>query len=232
MNDAKVYTWSGIFGVAGFVVFLFALPLYFLGGQEPAIQETTQTAEFVTRTSALIIARATIADPLIMVCLLIFLAGFRHLINQSRPEYEWLSTLVLGSGLTVITLELVGDALQGAAALDALSRPEPAVVRGLLEGSFPFYGAVGLIMSSLFLAVAGYCIMAAGVLPGWTGWFAVAAALTNLIAAPSIFWGSDYTRFYSATGYATMIGQGTLMLWFLITSLSMIFLKQQPMGPK
>src|ERR1039458_1977242 len=124
MNDAKVFRWTGIFGVVGFVVFLIALPLYYLGGNEPAIQETAQTAEFVTRTSAFIIARATIADPLIMVCFLVFLVGFRHLVKQLRPEYEWLSTLVLVSGLIVITLELVGDALQGAAALDALSRGE------------------------------------------------------------------------------------------------------------
>ena len=232
MNDSKVFRWTGTFGVVGFVVFLIALPLYYLGGQEPAIQETAQTAEFVTRTSAFIIARATIADPLIMVCFLVFLVGFRHLVKQSRSEYEWLSTLVFGSGLVVITLELVGDALQGAAALDALAKSEPAVVQGLLEGSFPFYGAVGLIMSVLFLASAGYTTLAAGVLPKWTGWFAFAAAFTNLVAAPSIFWGSDFTRFYSANGYATMIGQGMLVLWFMIASVSMIIGKREAVGPK
>ena len=72
------------------------------------------------------------------------------------------------SGLVVITLELIGDALQGAAAIDALAKPETAIVRGLLEGSFPFYGAVGLIMSAFFLASAGYVTVAAGVLPNGT----------------------------------------------------------------
>ena len=227
MNDPKIFRWTGVFGITGFVVFLLALPLYYLGGQEPPIQETVQTSEFVTRTAALIIARATIADPIIMGCLLVFLAGFRHLVKQSRSEFEWISTLVFGSGLVVITLELIGDALQGAAAIDALAKPETAIVRGLLEGSFPFYGAVGLIMSAFFLASAGYVTVAAGVLPKWTGWFAIVAAITNLLAAPSIFWAPDYTRFYSATGYATMIGQGLLVLWFLIAAISMIIVKRK-----
>ena len=187
MNDSKVYRWTGAFGVASFIVFLLALPLYYLGGQEPPIQNTLLTNEFVTRTSIFIISRATITDPIIMGCILVFLVGFRHLVKQTRPEYEWMSTLVLGFGLVVITLELVGDALQGAAALDTLAKPEPAIVRGLLEGSFPFYGAVGLIMSAFFLASAGYTILVAGVLPKWTGWFALVAAITNLAAAPSIF---------------------------------------------
>jgi hypothetical protein len=230
MNDSKVFRWTGTFGVAGFVVFLAALPLYYLGGQEPPIQDTARTSEFVTRTATLIIARATIADPLIMGCMLVFLAGFRHLVKQSQPKYEWISTLVFGSGLVVITLELVGDALQGAAALDALAKPESAVIRGLLEGSFPFYGAVGLIMSAFFLASASYATLVAGVLPKWTGWFAFAAALANLTAAPSIFLAPDYTRFYSATGFATMIGQGLLVLWFLIAGVAMITLKREPVA--
>ena len=66
MNDSKIFRWTGVFGITGFLYILFALPLYYLGGQEPPIQETVQTGEFVTRTAALIIARATIADPIIM----------------------------------------------------------------------------------------------------------------------------------------------------------------------
>jgi hypothetical protein len=55
MNDSKVFRWTGAFGVAGFVVFLLGLPLYYLGGQEPPIQQTALTGEFVTRTGALVL---------------------------------------------------------------------------------------------------------------------------------------------------------------------------------
>jgi len=137
-------------------------------------------------------------------------AGFRHTIRLARPDHEWVSTLVFGAGLVVITLELVGDALQAAAALDTVVKAEPAVVRGLLEASFPFFGAVGLLMSALFLSSAGYATLATGALPKWTGWVAYGAAVANFAAAPSILVGPDYRAFYTATGYVTMIGQGLL----------------------
>ena len=115
-------------------MFLIALPLYYLAGPEPRIEDTAATSAFVTRASTFILARATLADPLIMIGFLVFLAGFRHTIRLARPDHEWVSTLVFGAGLVVITLELVGDALQAAAALDTVVKAEPAVVRGLVRG--------------------------------------------------------------------------------------------------
>jgi hypothetical protein len=225
VNDAKVRRWAGSFGVAGFVVFLVALPLYYLAGPEPPIEDTAATTAFVIRARTFILARATLADPLIMIGFLVFLAGVRHIIRQARPDHEWVSSLVLGAGLVVITLELVGDALQAAAALDTFVKAEPAVVRGLIEASFPFFGAVGLLMSALFLSSAGYATLATGALPTWTGWVAYGAAVANLAAAPSILVGPDYRAFYTATGYVTMIGQGLLVIWFASASVSMIVVK-------
>ena len=228
MNDLNVRRWTGAFGVAGFVVFLVALPLYFLGPQPMVrLEDTLQFSDSVSRASTLILTRATLADPLIMACLLVFLAGFRRLIRQARPDYEWVSTSVFGAGLVVLTLELAGDALEGGAALDTSVQANPTVVRGLMEGSFVFYGAIGLIMSALLLASAGYAILATGVLPRWTGWVAYASAVVNLVAAPSIFGGTDYTGFYTATGWVTFIGQGALVIWFLIASVSMLAVKRE-----
>lgn len=232
MNDLKVRRWAGSFGVAGCVVFLVALPLYFVGPQPTArLEDTLQFSDSVSRASAFILTRATLADPLIMAGLLVFLAGFRHLIRKARPDYEWVSALVFGAGLVVITLELAGDALQGGAALDTSVKADPSVARGLFEGSFVFYGAIGLIMSALLLASAGYATMDTGVLPRWTGWVAYASAVVNLVAAPSIFGGTDYTGFYTAAGYVTFIGQGAMAIWFLIASVSMIVVKREAIAP-
>ena len=93
MNDATVRRWAGAFGVAGFGVFLAALPLYYLAGPEPRIEDTSATSAFVTRASTFILTRATLADPLIMIGFLVFLAGFRHTIKLARPDHEWVSTL-------------------------------------------------------------------------------------------------------------------------------------------
>ncbi|HEU0002109.1 MAG TPA: hypothetical protein VFQ36_14580 [Ktedonobacteraceae bacterium] len=228
MNDLKVRRWAGAFGLAGFVVFLVALPLYFVGPQPAArLEDTVQFSDSLSRASTLILMRTTLADPLIMVGFLVMLAGLRRLIRQARPDDEGVSTLVFGAGLVVITLELAGDALAGGAALDTSVKADPSVVRGLWEGSFVFYGAIGLIMSALLLASAGYATLGTGVLPRWTGWAAYVAAAINLVAAPSIFGGTDYTGFYTASGYVTFIGQGAMIIWFLIASVSMLVVKRE-----
>jgi hypothetical protein len=77
------------------------------------------------------------------------------------------------------------------------------------------------------LASAGYATLATGVLPRWTGWAAYVAAVVNLVAAPSIFGGTDYTGFYTASGYVTFIGQGAMVIWFLIASVSMLVVKRE-----
>jgi hypothetical protein len=228
MNSLKTRRWAGVFGVSGFMVFLLALPLYFAGPQPAArLQDTIQFSNSVSKASTLILMRATLADPLIMACLLIFLAGFRRLIQQAQQGDDWIAGLVFGAGLVVITLELCGDALQGGASLDASVEANPTIVRGLWEGSFVFYGAIGLMMSTLLLASAGYAILATRVLPRWTGWTAYVCAGINLLAAPSIFGGTDYTGFYTASGYITFIAQGVMVIWFFIASVSLIAKKRE-----
>jgi hypothetical protein len=231
MNDLNVRRWTGTFGVAGFVVFLIATPLYFIGPSQPARTENAaQLADFLTKTSAQILTRTTIADPIIIACFVVFLAGFRHLIRQARPDYEWVATLVFGAGLAFVTLQLVADAFQGGAALDASVSADPTVGRALFEASYVLYGAIGLIMVALMLSSAGFAILKTGVLPKWTGWAAIASAVVNLIAAPSIYGGTDYTSFYSASGWVTYIAQLTFVIWFLIASVSLI-VKREGVAP-
>jgi uncharacterized membrane protein (DUF485 family) len=223
MNNLKVRRWAGGFGVAGFIVFLAALPLYFIGvGPAARLEDTAQFSSLVARTNTFILIRTTLTDPLIMVGLLVFLAGFCHLIKQSRQEYEWIAMLIFGVGLIVIAIELVGDGLEAGAALDTWVKADPTAVRGLTEGSFPMYGAIGLIMSALLLASAGYASLGSGVLHKWTGWLAYGAAVISLAAAPSILGGTNMTGFYTASGYAPFIGQAAMLVWFLAASVSMI----------
>ena len=222
-SGPNVARWSGAFGLAALVVFLLATPLYFIGPAQPTGSTDGGTlADFLTKTSAQVLTRTTIADPIIIGCFVVFLAGLRHLIHQARPEYEWLATLVFAAGLVLSTLQLVADGLQGGAALDASSRAEPTVVRGLFEASYVFYGAIGLIVAALMLASAGSAILATGALPRWLGWLALGGAVVNLLAAPSIFGGTDYTAFYSASGWITYIAQVTWVAWFAVASGAMI----------
>ena len=129
-RNRSVRRWAGGFGVAGFVVFLAALPLYFVGvGPAAQLQDTAQYSDLVTRTNTFILIRTALADPLIMVGLLVFLAGFRHIVRETRQDFEWIAALVFGVGMVVIALALVGDGLQAGAALDTWVKADPTVVR-------------------------------------------------------------------------------------------------------
>ena len=106
MNDLKVRRWASSFGLAGFVVFLVALPLYFVGvGSGARLEDAVQFGSLVTRTNTFILTRTALADPLIMVGFLVFLAGLRHLIRQARQDCEWVGSLVFGVGVVVIAVE-------------------------------------------------------------------------------------------------------------------------------
>lgn len=223
MSEAQVRRWTGAAGVAGFVVFLVALPLYFLGPQPMGrLEDSAQFADAVGKVNTLILARTCLADPLILACLLVFVAGFSRLVRRARPDLEWLAAVVFGSGLVVLTLELAGDALAGGAALDTSVNADPAIVRGLWEASIVFYGAIGLMMSALLLGALGSATLTTEIVPRWIGWLALVAACINLAAAPAIFAGTDVTGFYTANGYVTFIAQGAMLIWFLIAGAAMI----------
>jgi hypothetical protein len=223
VNNAQIRRWTGAAGVAGFVIFLLALPLYFLGPQPMGrLEDSAQFADAVRQVNTLIIARTSLADPLILACLLVFVSGYSRLIREARPDYGWVATVVFGSGLVVLTLELAGDALAGGAALDTSTKADPTAVRALWEASIVFYGAIGLMMSALLLAALGYATLASGLLPRWIGWLAVAGAVVNLVASPTIFFGTDVTGFYTANGYITFIAQGLMLFWFVTAGVAMI----------
>jgi hypothetical protein len=95
MNDLKVFRWTGAFGVATFVLVLAEFPLYISRGPTPLLQDTTKYANFMTKNSGNVLT-CVVLDMLIFVGILVFLAGFRHLIRQARADYEWLATLVFG----------------------------------------------------------------------------------------------------------------------------------------
>jgi hypothetical protein len=64
--DRRVRRWAGWFGVGGFVVFLVALPLYFIGvGPAARLEDTAQYSDLITKTNTFILIRTAVADPLI-----------------------------------------------------------------------------------------------------------------------------------------------------------------------
>jgi len=229
MKDLKVRGFTGAFGVASIALILVAQPLWFMSGTAPPLEETVQFSEYVSRNNAIILTRS-LADTLIMACFLVFLAGLRYLIRQTRTdgEGEWASTLVFGAGLVFAMLTLLGDALACGAALDTIGgKAEPSVVRALWEGSIPAFGAMGLIIMALFMASVGYATLVTSALPRWTGWVACAAAIGNLVAVPAIYAGANATGFYTADGLVSLLSELSFLIWALAVSISMLVVKKE-----
>jgi hypothetical protein len=214
----KVRRWTGVFGIAGIVVFLAAMPLYFLG-PSAVLPQASGFTDFVTKTNVFIVTRTTLADPLIFCCFLVFMAGFRQLIREANSDYEWVSTFVFGAGLLFIATQLVADALQGAGALDTFVGANPLAVRALFEGSAPLFSACGLIPEAFFLAFAGYATFATRLLPKWAGWVAIVGAVIVFADAPTIYLGFSGLIYSGVAGFFAAIAEFWAPIWILIASI-------------
>jgi hypothetical protein len=232
MDDVKAFRVTGWFGLAVAALCLIEFPLYFLGGGPvPLLHEAAQYAEYVAGTRNLILTIKVI-DIVLCVCIMIFLAGFRHLIRQARQDCEWIATLCFGAGIALVTMTFIGDALHGAAALDAVGgKADPSAIRALTEGYLLMYGSFGCMLIALITATAGYAIIASGALRKWNAWVSFVAAGLNLAAVPSIFFGTGPHGFYTAAGWGVAaIATFSWAIWNMLVGISMIVGKRRVHG--
>jgi hypothetical protein len=234
MNDLKVYHWTGAFGLAGVVLLVCEIPLWILPGTAPSINDAVAHSQYLANIRIIVLTRVLL-DMGMYVCLMVFFAGFRHLIQRTRSEYEWIATLVFGAGLVWWAVTLVADSLEGAAALDSLGgTADPSAVRALVMGTLLIYnGSIAFTVTALFMASAGYAILATEALPKWTGWVACASAILCLMAIPAMYMNVvDATGFYNVAGWGpAIVANVPPLIWFFIASILMIR-KRETVTPK
>ena len=158
--------------------------------------------------------------------LMVFFAGFRHLILKSNSEYEWVGTLAFGAGVVWWAVSLVADGLAGGAILDTLNgNTDPSAVRALIEGTVLIYnGSIAFAVTALFMGSAGFAILSTNALPRWIGWLAWVSVILCFIAIPAMY-GSvvDGERFYNAAGWGpSIIANVPPLIWFFAASIAMI----------
>lgn len=142
-----------------------------------------------------------LADTFVMAFLIVFLASFRQLVNKARPDVEWLADLVFGAGLVFIAVTLVGDAMDGGAALDVIGlTPDASAIRTLIEGHAIMFGSTGAVLLALVAGTSAYLTFLSGAVPRWTGYLAAATAISNLIWAPFGFTGTSPNDFLASGG--------------------------------
>ncbi|MGP0090393.1 MAG: hypothetical protein ACLPKB_10625 [Xanthobacteraceae bacterium] len=224
MNDLKMSHCTGAFGIASVVLWLSQFPLYMMGNP-PSVYDGAAFGQHLLSIKSIAFTRILL-DQGVYVTMMVFAAGFRHLIRKARPDHEWVGTLVFGAALVWLAVTLVADGLEGGAVLDALSgKADSSAVRALIEGTLLIYnGSTAFVITGLFLASAGYATFATGVLPRWTGVVAYVGAALCVACVPAMYGGAvNYGGFYNAGGWGpALIANFPPAIWFLIVSIVMI----------
>jgi hypothetical protein len=220
VKTPDVHSWTGraAFGVAAFLIAEFIVRE--TEGSRPPLSDTNALIAFMARTSAQTLTIVTI-DAVLMANVIVFLAGFRQIIKNSARGLEWIADLTYGAGLVFVATTLVGDGMEGGAALDAQeARPSIAVLRALTEGHTLLFGSIGCVLIALIAASSGTVILRSDVLPRWTGVVAYIVAGLNIAAIPTLFGGTSDTSFVAAGGLGvTLFATFPWLAWVIVVGI-------------
>jgi hypothetical protein len=216
--DVHVWTGRAAFGVAAFLIAEFIVRE--TEGSRPPLSDTDALIAFMSKTSAQTLTIVTI-DAVLMAFVIVFLAGFRQIIKNSAQGLEWIADLTYGAGLVFVGTTLVGDAMEGGAALDAQeAHPYIAVLRALTEGHTLLFGSIGCVLIALIAASSGTVILRSDVLPRWTGVVAYVVAALNVAAIPTLFGGTSDTSFIAAGGLGvTLFATFPWLAWVIVVGI-------------
>jgi hypothetical protein len=222
MSQTNTVRIAGVCGLIACVIGLAEFPLWFVGGTMPQFWDAPAFSEFAAQHSTLYLTR-TFMDMFIFSLLVMFFGGFRNLIIITQASYEWLATIFFGIGMVYTALTLVSDSLAGSIALDTIGgKADPTVIRALNESTILMFGSVGIFLIATLLIVAGTLVLRTNALPRWTGWLAFASAVWNLAFVPAMYFGTDFTKFYTAAGEGPAAAAPfSFIIWIVVTAIYM-----------
>lgn len=164
MTESQLRRHTGIFGLVATLISLTEIPLYFTyNGAPPQWDILTRVLVGVVGSTILIV----------------FLAGYRLVICRGRPQLEWAATVVLVSGLMWLTFSMVAQSMEAGTAIVSKIPIDPTVDGVLAPGQFLLWGAIGRLMTTLFLSASGFAILRGRFMPAWLAWLAFLIALIN-----------------------------------------------------
>jgi hypothetical protein len=201
MNNTTARRVTGVSGVLVGAIGVSIVPLYFMYSAAPPAWNV------LTR---------NLLNVVLCACLIVFLAGLRHLIREADPAWEWVATLIYGAGLVHVSLSLVGASLETGG---VFSTPDgtidPTTQGPLAYGNFLLHGTIGRVLTALFLFAAGAAVLRTKALPRWVAWSGFGIAAWNLAFVPAMFFGSEAARFYTANGWGNTALTASLILYWV-----------------
>ena len=173
-------------------------------GARPGLQQGEALVRFTAETSGGTLG-VILTDTFLMAAIMVFLAGYRQIVTQVRPDIQWIADLAFSAGVAYVAVTLVGDGMEAGAALDATTPGggDAVVIRTLTVGHAMLFGSIGCVLTALVSAASGYLTLITAALPRWTGVLAMAVAVANIVAVGTAFGGTDDTSFHAAGGWGT-----------------------------
>jgi len=226
MDSDKSFKSVRIAGSLGLIACLIAFaefPLWFVGESMPKFWDATAFSEFVARHSTLYLTR-TLMDLFIFSLLIVFFGGFRYLIVKTQPSCEWLGTTFFGTAAIYIALTLISDSFAGTIALHTINgKVDPTVVRTLNESTLLLFGSVTEVLVATMMVIAAILIFNTKAIPKWTGLLSLITAVVNLAFVPTMYFGTDFTKYYSAAGDGpAATAPFMFIIWILVTAICMM----------
>ena len=207
MTERALRRATGAAGIFMYLTVMTVIPLFFVYDGAPPV------SNILTR---VLVSMFTCAS------FVVFLVGFRVILERARPDHEFLASLAFHSGFVYIILVMVADAVQVGAVLARGGPVDPTLVGSGGEASLLIWGPLSRLFTALFLGSAAAAVLASRVLPGWIAWLAFAIAALDVALIPTIYSGSDPSRFYSINGLGIPTAGGLFALWVLIVSVTLL----------
>ena len=223
MKTPDVRRWTGISALV-VAVFMSLEALTKLSiGSRPELDAGLALVEHAKATAVQTII-VILADTFLMAFLIVFLACFRQLVTKARHDLQWVADITFGAGLVFIAVTLVGDSMDGGAALDAIGlTADPSVTRTLVVGHAIMFGSTGAVLLALVSATAAYLTFASGVVPRWTGVLAAATAVSNLAWAIVGFNGTSPDHFFAVGGIGNaMLAIFPWLVWVICVGVTTV----------
>jgi len=218
----RLHTLAGITACSVALLMLTEFVVKMSAGIRPSLSKSNELVDFVSSTSTHTLIAITI-DTFLMASLIVFFACLRQIIERAKPDIGWITGIAYGAGLVFVAVTLVGDAMDGGAALDTIGMAGNAsVIRALTEGHMLMFGTIGCILTGLLCVCFGYSLSVSQVAPKWIATMAYTVASLNILAVITTFNGTEATSIFSAGGTGvTLLATFPFLVWVIVVGVVM-----------
>ena len=215
MDQARTERLDAAAGIAFVALILIAA---FVPGDPPVATDSVTDIRDFFKDERESLQAATFFTGLAALAFLWFLGTLRGRLRAAEGPPGRLTAVAFGSGLVLVALALVGQALFLAPTLH-LSELDDGTVRALFDSSTYVFALISFPTAGLLAATAAVSLRT-GALPRAVGALSAVIAACQVIAALSVYGEDD--SFFAIGGGAGFVSFLLFLVWVLVVSITML----------